>query len=184
MIGVMEIDQQMNIDGEMTPSKKFDFSQVEEKLQKGIKKPNGTVEYTDNGITYTFQDKPDRTDKPADVHLLVRVRVEVRIHRTFDNAELPKHLIGELAKTASGVKYLRSKKAMEYFVGSLEKVESPMLVRASLWALGQLGSSDLGIELIKEYGIIDILIRMTYSHTLISLRGSCRYILNMLCASQ
>lgn len=66
---------------------------------------------------------------------------------------------------------------------SIEKSESPLQVRASLWALGHLGSSSLGMELIKQYGVIDTLIRMSYSHSYISLRGSCRYILNMLCAS-
>jgi len=134
-------------------------------------------------VTFTFQDRPDRIDRAADVHILIKVRVELRIHKTFDNAELPKHLMGELAKTSPGIAYLRSKKAMEYFVENIERGESPLRVRASLWALGQLGSSNLGMELIKQYGVIDILIRMSYSHTYISLRGSCRYILNMLCAS-
>lgn len=39
------------------------------------------------------------------------------------------------------------------------------------------------MELIKQYSVIDCLIKMSYTHHYISLRGSCRYILNMLCAS-
>jgi rapamycin-insensitive companion of mTOR len=91
--------------------------------------------------------------------------------------------MGELAKTAPGTQYLKNKKTMEYFVENIEKSESPLRIRACLWALGQLGSSSLGMELIKQYNVIDILIRMSYNHNYISLRGSCRYILNMLCAS-
>jgi|JI6StandDraft_1071083.scaffolds.fasta_scaffold19951_3 hypothetical protein len=43
MIGTMEIDQHINLDSQATPSKKIDFTLVDDKIAKGTKKPNGTV---------------------------------------------------------------------------------------------------------------------------------------------
>jgi hypothetical protein len=89
---------------------------LEEKLLKGTKKPNKTIEFTEKGVTFTFA---DRADKPSDMQLLVKVRIELRIHKTFDNTELPTHLMGELAKTPSGIQYLKDKKSMDYFMDKI-----------------------------------------------------------------
>jgi RNA-binding protein YhbY len=82
MIGTMGIDENINMDGPLTPAKKIELRLIEEKLLKATRK-NGIVEYTENGVTFTFQ---DRLDKAADVHMLIKVRIELRIRKTFDNA--------------------------------------------------------------------------------------------------
>lgn len=55
-------------------------------------------------------------------------------------------------------------------------------MRAALWALGFIGSCNHGMTLIKESKVVDILIKMCFSHNYLSLRGTCRYILNMICS--
>lgn len=61
--------------------------------------------------------------------------------------------------------------------------ESAHAVRAALWAIGFMGSCNSGMVLIREAKILETLIKMCFSHNYLSLRGTCRYILNMICGS-
>lgn len=52
--------------------------------------------------------------------------------------------------------------------------------RAALWALGHIGSSDIGFEYLERYDIIPYLSQQCYSCTTLSMRGTCFYVMGLL----
>jgi rapamycin-insensitive companion of mTOR len=56
--------------------------------------------------------------------------------------------------------------------------------KSILWTLGHIGAHDNGIELIKETSIIKDIVEMAENDPVLSLRGTCIYIIGMLCRTK
>lgn len=56
-------------------------------------------------------------------------------------------------------------------------------MRSNLWSLGYYGSTKLGMTQLINCNIVDKIIYHSFNNNALSLRGTCRYILNMLCHS-
>jgi rapamycin-insensitive companion of mTOR len=57
-----------------------------------------------------------------------------------NQAKIPPHIFGELAKTKKGIELLQLTKHLETFVKDIRSQETSIIQkRASLWALGHIG---------------------------------------------
>lgn len=84
-------------------------------------------------------------------------------------------------KTRSGANYLRDQKHMEKFKEDILSVDVSLnKKRASLWALGHIGSNENGIHLILEQELVLPIIKLAENADILSLRGTCIYIIGML----
>ena len=93
---------------------------------------------------------------------------------------MPPHIFGELVKTDEGVECLKKKSYMESFISDVRNPNCSMLKkRSSLWALGHIGRTKKGIEIIIQNKLMADLVKMAESHEYLSLRGTCIYVLNM-----
>ena len=80
--------------------------------------------------------------------VILKVRILPEKHKTIKN---PTHFYRELVNTKAGTNYLREAKHMEKFKNDIiDPNISLNTKRASLWALGHIGSNENGINLIIE----------------------------------
>jgi len=97
----------------------------------------------------------------------------------------PPHLYGELAKTEAGCKILKDSK---HFCRMLESITDPLLLplerRAYLWALGHVGSSVTGLQLLEKYDIIPKIVNLVEKAESLSVRGTCFYVLGLMTTTE
>lgn len=122
---------------------------------------------------------------------VVRIVINVKVPIAEHTEELPLHLINELIRTEKGRKFLeikryveRSAAVIDRFVNSIHPIPSAAEVRSTLWSIGFFGSRNKSIKILKQNGVFDNIIRMTFHSHILSLRGTCRYILNMFSHSE
>lgn len=99
---------------------------------------------------------------------------------------MPPHLYGELAKTSDGCEILRRSGHVEEFLAAIRDPGCiPLECRASLWALGHIAASTRGFDMIKNYAddFLDIIMHMTTSSEILSIRGTCFYVIGLLSRS-
>lgn len=56
--------------------------------------------------------------------------------------------------------------------------------KSILWTLGHIGAHDNGISLIKETSLIKDIVEMAENSSVLSLRGTCIYIIGMMCRTR
>jgi len=94
---------------------------------------------------------------------------------------LPPHIYGEIAKTEEGCKLLRVAGHFKEFVDTIKSATKPSIEkRAALWAVGQIGSSVYGWELLSETDIVTYISDQAKACQTLSMRGTCFYILGLL----
>jgi rapamycin-insensitive companion of mTOR len=90
-------------------------------------------------------------------------------------------LYGELVKTETGTDYLMQTQDIENFKKEILSNDIPLIKRrAALWAIGHIGSNTYGFRLVKEAKIIKEIVKLAESAEVLSLRGTCIYILGLL----
>lgn len=123
---------------------------------------------------------------PAQELKSVWFRIQLNAVGAIDSAvSLAPHLYGELAKTPEGCMLIR---AGGHFREFAEIIKSPhpssIQKRAALWALGQIGSSPLGFNLLMETDIVEYVSDQAKNCHTLSMRGTCFYILGLLSRSE
>eukprot|EP01137_Pigoraptor_chileana_P027953 Opistho-2@11269 len=101
---------------------------------------------------------------------------------------LPVHYFGELAKTKDGVALIRDSGYFSTFTNALKIApttnDALMKLKAALWAVGHIASCDLGASLVEGTTIIKDTITMCESADILSLRGTCYYVLGLMSRSK
>ncbi|CAL8347096.1 unnamed protein product [Lota lota] len=120
--------------------------------------------------------------KPVDGDNYVR-RSNQRLQRP--NVYLPVHLYGQLVHDKTGCHLLE----VQSVVPDLSyTVRSPMLdtwegikhLKAALWALANIGSSNWGLNLLQEENVIPDILTMAQHCQVLSIRGTCVYVLGVI----
>jgi hypothetical protein len=94
---------------------------------------------------------------------------------------LPPHLFGELAKTELGSALLKSSGMIELVLKDLYNTNNlPATRKAALWVVGNVGASDSGLELLRNFKVIDYVVKEARTCSVLSVRGTCFYVLGML----
>eukprot|EP00002_Diphylleia_rotans_P005434 TRINITY_DN1456_c0_g1_i3.p1 TRINITY_DN1456_c0_g1~~TRINITY_DN1456_c0_g1_i3.p1 ORF type:complete len:936 (-),score=158.70 TRINITY_DN1456_c0_g1_i3:822-3629(-) len=85
----------------------------------------------------------------------------------------PPHFYGELAKTRDGCEEIHKSGVIIEFVELIKSHEAPSIQRrAALWAVGHIGSSSLGYQLLEPHGVLPLIIELAEESACLSLRGS------------
>ena len=145
--------------------------------KNAMKGNDGTVYVEKSGVIFYFQ-----VNKENGMLYLKSVTYKVDIlPKTLIEKSIPTHLFGELAKTAVGLEIIEKNGVMKNFIQEILNPEAPLLQkRASLWAIGHIGSSETGLELIVSNDIISHIIALAESSECLSLRGTSLYALGLI----
>lgn len=146
----------------------------------------------EKGVSVYFSLKPQgesvqevSESEYANRYSIKRIHLEIKLSSFFEIEELPLHLIQEITKTELGMQFLQKKNITNHAKNILDSQESTALeIRSVLWSLGYYGSDKEGFEKLVSEGLIDRIINMSMSCSTLSLRGTCRYVLNMFCHSE
>ncbi|KAM6304633.1 rapamycin-insensitive companion of mTOR isoform 2-T2 [Podargus strigoides] len=120
--------------------------------------------------------------KPVDGDNYVR-RSNQRLQRP--HVYLPVHLYGQLVHHKTGCHLLESQSIvtdLSYTVRSpmLDKWEGIKQLKAALWALGNIGSSNWGLNLLQEENVIPDIMVLAQHCEVLSVRGTCVYVLGLI----
>ncbi|CAB1318322.1 unnamed protein product [Coregonus sp. 'balchen'] len=120
--------------------------------------------------------------KPVDGDNYVR-RSNQRLQRP--NVYLPVHLYGQLVHDKTGCHLLEVQNVvpdLSYTVRSpmLDKWDGIKQLKAALWALGNIGSSNWGLNLLQEEGVIPDIVVLALHCEVLSIRGTCLYVLGLI----
>lgn len=106
------------------------------------------------------------------------------------NARVPPHFYRELARTQEGCKLLRDKGHFEEFAATIrdhgmETEDSDIIlkVKGCLWAVGNVGSMELGAPFLEETDVVEQIVRITENHEIMSLRGTAFFVLGLISQS-
>eukprot|EP00736_Rhodelphis_marinus_P009647 Rmarinus@m.28659 len=95
-------------------------------------------------------------------------------------AILPLHFYGQLAQTKVGVGLLLESGHVARHVAIVrDESSSGIQRRASLWLVGQVGSTEIGFEAFELGGVLEYIISLAESAPVLSLRGTCVYVLGL-----
>ncbi|KAM4707550.1 rapamycin-insensitive companion of mTOR [Discoglossus pictus] len=120
--------------------------------------------------------------KPVDGDNYVR-RSNQRLQRP--HVYLPVHLYGQLVHHKTGCHLLEVQNIvpdLSYTVRSptLDNWEGIKQLKAALWSLGNIGSSNWGLNLLQEENVIPDIIALAQLCEVLSIRGTCAYVLGLL----
>ncbi|XP_037537084.1 rapamycin-insensitive companion of mTOR [Nematolebias whitei] len=120
--------------------------------------------------------------KPIDGDNYVR-RSNQRLQRP--NVYLPVHLYGQLVHDKTGCHLLEAQNLvpdLSYMVRfpMLDTWEGIKQLKAALWALGNIGSSNWGLNLLQEENVIPDILTMAQHCEVLSVRGTCVYVLGVI----
>ncbi|EKD14855.1 uncharacterized protein L3040_003928 [Drepanopeziza brunnea f. sp. 'multigermtubi'] len=103
---------------------------------------------------------------------------------------VPPHFYRELTRTKEGCKLLRDKGHFEEFASTIrdygmlsDDPELLLKVKGSLWAVGNVGSMELGAPFLEEYDVVENIVKIAESHEIMSLRGTAFFVLGLISRS-
>ena len=106
------------------------------------------------------------------------------------DAHVPPHFYKELTRTAEGCKLLRSKGHFEEFANTIREYgmlsddpEMILKVKGCLWAVGNVGSMELGAPFLEESDVVENIVEIAQSHEIMSLRGTAFFVLGLVSQS-
>uniref|UniRef100_A0A2K5R057 RPTOR independent companion of MTOR complex 2 n=1 Tax=Cebus imitator TaxID=2715852 RepID=A0A2K5R057_CEBIM len=120
--------------------------------------------------------------KPIDGDNYVR-RSNQRLQRP--HVYLPIHLYGQLVHHKTGCHLLEVQNIITELCRNvrtpdLDKWEEIKKLKASLWALGNIGSSNWGLNLLQEENVIPDILKLAKQCEVLSIRGTCVYVLGLI----
>ncbi|KAI9885801.1 MAG: copper chaperone [Watsoniomyces obsoletus] len=103
---------------------------------------------------------------------------------------VPPHFYRELTRTTEGCKLLRDKGHFGEFVQTvrthrLEDNDSEIItkVKGCLWAIGNVGSMELGAPFIEESQVVEVIIEIAERSAVLSMRGTAFFVLGLISRS-
>lgn len=103
---------------------------------------------------------------------------------------VPPHFYRELTRTKEGCDLLRQKRHFEEFSNTIrdhgmQYDDSEMItkVKGCLWAVGNVGSMELGAEFLESTDIVERIVDIAQTHEVMSLRGTAFFVLGLISRS-
>ncbi|RAL62236.1 hypothetical protein DID88_004807 [Monilinia fructigena] len=105
-------------------------------------------------------------------------------------AQVPPHFYRELTRTKEGCKLLQDKGHFEEFASTIREygmlADDPELIlkiKGCLWAVGNVGSMELGAPFLEESDVVGHIVKIAESHPIMSLRGTAFFVLGLISRS-
>ena len=103
---------------------------------------------------------------------------------------VPPHFYRELTRTVEGCKLLRDSGHFEEFVSTIqehwqekEDAETMLRVKGSLWAVGNVGSMELGAPFLEESNTVSDIITIVERSEVMTMRGTAFFVLGLISRS-
>ena len=110
--------------------------------------------------------------------------------KTQEYGTVPPHFYRELTRTAEGCQLLKDSGHFEAFAANIrnswtehEDQEIMMKLKGSLWAVGNVGSMELGAPFLEETDVVDLIIKIATKSEVMTLRGTAFFILGLISRS-
>lgn len=107
-----------------------------------------------------------------------------------NDPHVPPHFYRELTRTVEGCKLLRDKGHFEEFASAIREygmlyddLELVLKVKGCLWAVGNVGSMELGAPFLENSDVVQNIIKIAESHEIMSLRGTAFFVLGLISRS-
>lgn len=131
-------------------------------------------------IAHALIEQPDRARHDTDIGLQPRA-----------SGIAPPHFYRELTRTAEGCKLLRDSGHFSEFVCTIQtcwaESEDPEIilkVKGCLWAVGNIGSMELGASFIEETDVVQWIVKIANDSEVMTLRGTAFFVLGLLSRSR
>ncbi|ODA77099.1 hypothetical protein RJ55_07617 [Drechmeria coniospora] len=115
---------------------------------------------------------------------------EASVDADFHDSHVPPHFYRELTRTREGCRLLSDKGHFEEFVSTIrdqgmqtDDGEILTKVKGCLWAVGNVGSMELGAPFLEASDVVERIIRIAESHEVMSMRGTAFFVLGLISRS-
>ncbi len=105
-------------------------------------------------------------------------------------SSVPPHFYRELTRTAEGCELLKAKRHFEEFAATIqdfamedEDPETILKVKGCLWAVGNVGSMELGAPFLEQTDVIKYIVLIAEESQVMTLRGTAFYVLGLISRS-
>lgn len=106
------------------------------------------------------------------------------------DSHVPPHFYRELTRTEEGCKLLSEKGHFDEFAATIHEYgmqyddpEMIVKVKGCLWAVGNVGSMELGAPFIESCNVVEDIINIAQHHEIMSLRGTAFFVLGLISRS-
>ncbi|XP_054724795.1 rapamycin-insensitive companion of mTOR-like [Uloborus diversus] len=104
------------------------------------------------------------------------------------NVYLPPHIYGELVQHPEGFEVLEKQDVLSNLYQTVQNPDfssdlSILKLKASLWALGHVGSHNIGLSSLLKENTLYYIIYLAANAPVLSVRGTCFFVLGLLCSS-
>lgn len=97
----------------------------------------------------------------------------IKVHsKAYQKIDFPLHLYKELVKTQTGLKVLKENINTEEFLNCLQENQSILNKRVAIWALANIGTSEIGAKYLEELQATNKIIKIAEESEVLSLRGA------------
>jgi len=110
--------------------------------------------------------------------------------KTQDYGTVPPHFYRELTRTSEGCQLLRDSGHFDVFVANIqdswredEDPEAITKLKGSLWAVGNVGSMELGAPFLQESDVVNWIIKIATSSEVMTIRGTAFFVLGLISRS-
>lgn len=110
--------------------------------------------------------------------------------KTQDYGTVPPHFYRELTRTSEGCQLLRDSGHFDVFVTNIqdswredEDPEAITKLKGSLWAVGNVGSMELGAPFLQETDVVNWIIKIATSSEVMTIRGTAFFVLGLISRS-
>ncbi|CAG8951705.1 hypothetical protein HYFRA_00005505 [Hymenoscyphus fraxineus] len=107
-----------------------------------------------------------------------------------NDGHVPPHFYRELTRTKEGCKLLRDKGHFMEFSTSIrdygmfsDDPELILKVKGCLWAVGNVGSMELGAPFLEECDVVENIVKIAEQHEIMSMRGTAFFVLGLISKS-
>ncbi|KFA64569.1 hypothetical protein S40285_04569 [Stachybotrys chlorohalonatus IBT 40285] len=108
----------------------------------------------------------------------------------YNDSHVPPHFYRELTRTEEGCKLLSDKGHFDEFATTIREhgmqSEDPELltkVKGCLWAVGNVGSMELGAPFLESTDVVEQIVKIAETHEVMSLRGTAFFVLGLISRS-
>ncbi|KAL0473922.1 Rapamycin-insensitive companion of mTOR, N-term domain-containing protein [Neurospora intermedia] len=106
------------------------------------------------------------------------------------DSHVPPHFYRELTRTQEGCKLLREKGHFDEFAATIREYgmqsddpEMIVKVKGCLWAVGNVGSMELGAPFLESCDVVEQIVQIAQNHEVMSLRGTAFFVLGLISRS-
>ena len=110
--------------------------------------------------------------------------------RSHEYGTVPPHFYRELTRTIEGCQLLRDSGHFDAFVANIrdkwgehEDLETMVKLKGSLWAVGNVGSMELGASFLEETDIVGWVVKIATSSEVMTIRGTAFFVLGLISRS-